>query len=614
MRLHLTLALITIVALYLTLRAEHRHRFTFAQVEQIASDRAANPYVGLPDALALAPQLRNLTPEQDSGIFSKETARLWRRKGLPFQIDFYHQLNSNPIPHISPRYRVVDAKGPHDPLQYSPALFNFYNVRTNPPQSLVFSPPLPNTLGFAGYYVRYPDMAIGSNPGSLDGFFSALGASYFRAIAKNQVYGLSGRGISINTSLDDPKHPEEFPIFTDWWLREPGSTATQLVLDAILDGPSVCGAYEFTITPGTTTSVAIKASLYFRQDVDRLGIDPFSSMYLFGENASDHFNDTAHQEIHDSDGLLMESGKGEWNWQPLSQSDDKRTGAKGYQLQTYSFADDGPKGFGLLQRDRDYQHYQDNVMLYNMRPSAWVTTRDGFGKGEVTLIMRPSNDFNTDNVVMFWHPAEPIKAGDHKEFSYTIDFYTDDSARPPLAYTRETLINVPAPPPPPPAPFTAEPKNPPPASQPSPAPSPAKTNAAPVIVAKPATNAPPVVTAKPATNAPPVVIGPPLPGKPIPQGTTSVQFLVDFAGDGIENIPANQPPDLDLSFDPPGTYVRDQTVEKNGYDNSWRVTISIIPFKPFVPTILKCRLTRGGKPLTETWNYTWRQGPLPGAK
>ena len=603
MRLHLTLALITIVALYLTLRAERRHHFTFAQVEKIAAERAALPYVGLPDALALAPQLRNLTPEQDAGIFSKETARLWRRKGLPFQIDFYHQLNSNPIPHISPNYRVVDAKGPHDPLPYSTNLFNFYNVKTNPPQSLVFNPPLPNTLGFAGYYVRYPDMAIGSNPGSLDGFFSALGASYFRAIAKNQVYGLSGRGIGINTSLDDPKHPEEFPVFTDWWLHEPASTATQLVLDAILDGPSVCGAYEFRITPGAVTSVDIQASLYFRQDVARLGIDPFSSMYLFGENASDHFNDTAHQEIHDSDGLLMQSGKDEWDWQPLSQSDDKRTGAKGYQLQSYAFPQDGPKGFGLLQRDRDYQHYQDNVMLYNMRPSAWVTPHEGFGKGEVTLIERPSNDFNTDNVVMFWHPAEPIKAGDHKEFNYTIDFYTDDSSRPPLAYTRQTLINVPAPPPPPPAPFTGEPTPP----KPTPPPAPPATTAA-------KTNAPPVLAGLPATNAPPLVIGPPYPGKPIPKGTTPVQFLVDFAGDGIENIPANQPPDLDLSFDPPGTYVRDQSVEKNGYDNSWRATISIIPFKPFVPTVLKCRLMRDGKPLSETWNYTWRQGPLPGSK
>ncbi|HEX4141706.1 MAG TPA: glucan biosynthesis protein [Candidatus Methylacidiphilales bacterium] len=606
MRLHLTLALITIVALVLTLRAEHRHHFTYAQVEKMAAARAAQPYVGLPDALALAPQLRTLTPEEDAGIFSKETARLWRRKGLPFQIDFYHQLNSNPIPHISPRFRVVDAKGPHDPLPYSPSLFNFYNVRTNPPQTLVFNPPLPNNLGFAGFYVRYPDMAIGSNPGSLDGFFSALGASYFRAIAKDQVYGLSGRGIAINTSLDDPKVPEEFPVFTDWWLREPASTATQLVLDAIVDGPSVTGAYEFTITPGKVTSVDIKASLYFRKDVIRLGIDPFSSMYLFGENASDHFNDTAHQEIHDSDGLLIESGKEEWNWQPLSQSDDKRTGAKGYQVQTYTFAEDKPKGFGLLQRDRDYQHYQDNVMLYNVRPSAWVTPHEGFDKGEVTLIERPSSDFNTDNVVMFWHPAEPIKTGDHKEFTYTIDFFMDDSSRPPLAYTRQTLVNVPAPPPPPPAPFTATPTStatPPSASAPPP---PAKTNAAPVVASKPATNAPPASA--------PVVIGPPYPGKPIPTGTTSVQFLVDFAGNGIENIPANQPPELDLTYDPPGTYVRDQSVEKNGYDNSWRATISIIPFKPFVNTVLKCRLMRNGKPLSETWNYTWRQGPLPGAK
>jgi len=601
MRLHVFLGLLTILLLYLTLRAERRHHFTFAQVEQMAKQRAEQPYIGMPDALALAPQLRTLTPEQDAGIFSKETARLWRRKGLPFQIDFYHQLNSNPIPHIAPRFWIVDSKGVHNsPLPYSPALFNFYKVQTNPPQSLVFSPPLPNTLGFAGFYVRYPDMAIGSNPGSLDGFFSALGASYFRAIAKNQVYGLSGRGISINTSLDDPKHPEEFPVFTDWWLREPSSTATQLVLDAILDGPSVCGAYQFTITPGTTTSVAINASLYFRKDVERLGIDPFSSMYLFGENASDHFNDTAHQEIHDSDGLLIESGKGGWDWQPLSQSDDKRTGAKGYQLQTYSFPEDKPKGFGLLQRDRDYQHYQDNAMLYNMRPSAWVTPRDGFEKGEVTLIERPSSDFNTDNVVMFWHPAEPIKAGTHKDFNYTIDFFTDNSSLPPLAYTRETLINVPAPAPPAPPPFTAEPAKPTP--NPEPAAPPAKTNAAPVIAERPA------------TNAPPLIIGPLRPEKPIPQGTTSVQFLVDFAGNGIENIPADKPPVLDLSYDPAGTYIRDQSVEKNGYDNSWRVTISMIPFKPFVPTTLKCRLMRDGKPLTETWNYTWRQGPLPGSK
>jgi glucans biosynthesis protein len=592
MRLHLTLALITIIALFVTLRAERRHHFTFSQVESIAASRAADPYVGLPDALALAPQLRTLSPQQDADIFPRETARLWRRKGLPFQIDFYHQLNSNPIPHVAPRIHVVDEKGAHDPLPYSPNLFNFYKVGTNPPQPFIFDPALPNNLGFAGFYVRYPDMAINSNPSSLDGFFSALGSDYFRAIAKNQVYGLSARGVSIDTALEyPPKLQEEFPVFTDWWLHQPDSNSTEVVLDAILDGPSVVGAYQFKIHPGTTTSVDITASLYFRRDVSLLGIDPFSSMYLFGENSFDHFNDTAHHEIHDSDGLLIQDAKDGWDWHPLSQSDDKRTGATGYQNQYYSFPEASPKGFGLLQRDRDYQHYQDNGNLYNVRPSAWVTPHEGFGKGEIHLIENASNDFNTDNVIMFWHPAEPIKAGDHKQFSYTIDFFTDDPSRPSLAYTKQTLINVPAPTPPPRALFAAEPK-----------PAPSAGGAKPTGTATPDN--------KPAPPAPKELIGPPY----FPQGTISVQFIVEFAGNGIENIPADQPPDLDLHFGQPSPYLYDKKVEKSSFDNSWRATFSIIPSKPMEEIDLSCSLKRDGKPLSETWNYTWHPGPPPKAK
>jgi glucans biosynthesis protein len=589
MRLHLTLALITIVALVLTLRAEHRHHFSFPQVDMMAQHRAQNPFVGPPDNI-VSP-LRKLTPAQDTGIFSKETARLWRRKGLPFQVDFYHPLNSNPLPHFSPNISYVDQKGTHL-LPYSPNLFNFLNLTTNPPTPMTFTPPLPNTLGFAGFYVRYPDMAIGSNPNSLDGFFSALGSSYFRVIARGQVYGLSARGVAINTSLDDPKHPEEFPLFTDWWLHEPGSNATELVLDAVLDGPSVAGAYTFHIRPGAVTSVDIHASLYFRKDVERLGIDPFSSMYLFGENAFDHFNDTAHQEIHDSDGLLIQSGTDEWSWRPLSQSDDKRTGAKGYQLQDYRIPEKNPKGYGLLQRDRDPQHYQDFGMKYDLRPSAWVIPHSGFGKGEVTLLELPSNDFNTDNVVLFWHPADPIKAGMHKVFDYTINFFTDDSSLPPLAYTRETLINVPAPPPPDPPLHFGEP-------------APAK----PAAVVKTGTS---TAAATPKPDHP--FVGPAWPGPnamPIPQDTMSVQFLIDFTGDGIADIPANDPPDIDVTVDPPGTYLREKNVEKSSYDNSWRASFAIIPFKPFVVTNLTCRLSRNGKPLTETWTYTWREPELP---
>jgi glucans biosynthesis protein len=570
MRLHLTLAIITIIALVVTLRSEKGHRFTFAQAEVLAKNRAAAPYVPLPDVLP--PQLKKLTPQQDAGIFWKDTYRLWRKKGLPFQVDFYPQLNSNPQPHVSPVIYTSDRRGTHL-WGYAPTFFNFLNLTTKPATPLTFDPPLPNNLGYAGFYVRYPDMGIGSNTNSLDGFFSALGCSYFRVLAKEQVYGLSARGLAIDTGIDGKT--EEFPEFTDWWLQEPEPNATALVLDALLDSPSVAGAYEFTLHPGSVTSVDIHASLFFRQKVDRLGIAPFSSMYLFGENAKNHFGDNVHPEIHDSDGVLMNTGAGEWVWRPLGQDT---------QLQLYNFLDDNPKGFGLLQRDRDFQHYQDLQMKYNVRPSAWVTPHGDWGKGAVQLIHRPSSNVNFDNVVLMWNPSRPVNAGDHLDLNYTIDFYMNDAARPPLAYCKETLINSPAPPPPA-APPTATPvPNPP----------------------KPASPAP--TAANPSKPVPPPPLGPPAPpGPKIPTGTVPVQFLVDFAGNGIENTPANQPPDLDLTLNPPGTYLREKSVEKNGYDNSWRVTFTIIPARRYVPTELRCRLIHNGKPITETWSYTWNQ-------
>ena len=569
MRLHLTLGLLTVLALVLTLRASKEHRFAFAKVEEMAQQRAAAKYVPSPDVLP--PQLKKLTPAQDAGIFWKDTYRLWRKQGLPFQIDFYHQLNSNPLPHIAPQFTNVDHRGSH-PLAYSPSFFNFLNLADKPPTTMTFDPPLPSNMGYAGFYVRYPNMGIGSNPTSLDGFFSALGCSYFRALSKEQVYGLSARGLAIDTGIDNK--PEEFPIFTDWWLQEPEPGATTLTLDALLDSPSVSGAYEFVIHPGAATLVDVHASLYFRTKVDRLGIAPFSSMYLYGENAKNHFGDNVHPEIHDSDGVLLNTGRGEWIWRPLGQDT---------QLQLYNFMDENPKGFGLLQRDRDFHHYEDVDMKYNVRPSAWVTPHGDWGKGAVQLIHRPSNNVNFDNVVLLWHPDQEIKPGDHLDLNYTIDFYMNDAALPPLAYCKQTLINAPAPPPPAPVP--------PPSAPPVPnvaKPATGKAPNAPAAATKPA---PP---AKPATPVPPTPPAPPAPAPPT--GTVPVQFLVDFVGNGIENTASNQPPDVDLQMSPPGTYLREKNVEKNGYDNSWRVTFTIIPAKRYVPTELKCRLMRNGQP------------------
>jgi glucans biosynthesis protein len=529
MRLHLTLATLTVLLLIITLHSGSKHRFTFAQVEKIAEQRAQQKYAPLPNALP--PQLKNLNPQQEAQIFWKDDFRLWRTKGLPFQVDFYHISKDFPS---GPRINTVDRKGAH-PLAYSPTFFNFGNLNLNPP--------LPTTLPYAGFYLRYPvPTATETKPNVLNGFFSALGGNYFRVLARDQVYGLSARALAVNTGIEGK--PEEFPQFTDWWLHEPEPNATELTLDAVLDSPSVTGAYEFKLSPGSVSSVDVHAVLFFRQAVTRLGVAPFSSMYLYGENGGNHDGYNV-PEIHDSDGVSINNGKGEWLWRPLQQAT---------LLQLYNFADENPKGFGLIQRDRDFQHYQDLDARYNVRPSAWVTPHGDWGKGAIQLTQLVTNNTNTDNVVLFWRPNQQPKPGDRLELNYTIDFYMNDATRPPIAYARATFVNI----------NPLQPPLPPPSVSPG----------SPGVAAG-------------AKTPPPAPASPP---KPIPNGTTPVQFLVDFVGDGIENIPANSPPDIDLWFSPPGTVIRESKVEKNGYDNSWRVAFTIIPFKHHIPTELKLRL------------------------
>jgi len=541
MRLHLILALITALLLAITLRPSERHHFTFAQVQATAQQLAQKPYIPLPDTLPL--QLRKLTPAQEMGIFWNDKYRLWRKYGLPFQVDFYHLSNEG---RTSPGINMVDSRHARA-LAFSPAFFNY---------QVPIDPPLPPNLGYAGFYVRYPI----NKPDSLDGFFSVLGASYFRVLAKDQAYGLSGRGLAINVGLEGKT--EEFPEFKEWWLHEPDPNANELILDALLDSASVTGAYEFRLHPGGVTSVDIHAVLFFRKKVDWLGIAPFSSMFLYGENAPNHFGNF-HPEIHDSDGVLLNTGKGDWLWRPLEQDT---------LLQLYKFNDENPKGFGLLQRDRDFQHYQDLNLKYNVRPSAWVTPHGNWGKGAVVLAHQPSDNPETDNVVLFWHPDQIPQAGDRMVLDYTIDFYMNDASRPPLAYSRETRILNPAPPPVPPA---------------------GTLSALNAVKQNPL----------PPTPAP----------APTPGATTPVQFLIDFAGNGIEGIAADKPPYLYLHFDPPETRLRDWRLEKISYDNSWRATFTIIPLKHNVPTELHCRLLQAtqpqsnAKPLSEDWSYTWHQ-------
>src|SRR5690606_22798326 len=225
---------------------------------------------------------------------------------------------------------------------------------------------------------------------------------------RDQTYGLSARGLAIDTAM--PKG-EEFPRFREFWLVRPAPEATTLVIYALLDSPSLTGAYRFRLTPGRESLLDVDALLFARADVARLGLAPLTSMYLYGENQSRRFDDFR-PEVHDSDGLLVHTGAGEWIWRPLSNP-------RG--LRVTSLLDDGPRGFGLLQRDRAFEHYLDLESRFERRPSYWIEPRgDAWGKGAVHLVEIPSAEEIHDNIVAFWVPDEPLRAGATRRLSYRL--------------------------------------------------------------------------------------------------------------------------------------------------------------------------------------------------
>jgi glucans biosynthesis protein len=252
--------------------------------------------------------------------------------------------------------------------------------------------------GFSGFRAM--------NPKGESDWLAFQGASYFRSAGALDQYGLSARGLAIDTGLSTP---EEFPFFSHFWLEAGADGA--LVVYALLDSPSVAGAWRFVnrMTPqGAVQEVSL--SMQFRKGVQRLGIAPLTSMYWYGEGDRDKGIDWR-PEIHDSDGLAMLTGANERIWRPLVNPPHPITN---------SFADKSPKGFGLLQRDRAFDHYQDDGVFYEKRPSLWVEPMGDWGAGAVTLFALPTRRETDDNIVSFWTPAAPVKAGSRYRMDYRL--------------------------------------------------------------------------------------------------------------------------------------------------------------------------------------------------
>lgn len=357
-----------------------------ARAKSLAQDDFKPIEANIPDELA------NMNYDQYRSIHFRPEASLWRGESL-FEIQLFH-------PGFLYREPVVlhMASSVGDPsLKFKQDFFNYVG------QAEALAGKAPENIGFAGFRVHYP---LNTNEYK-DEFLVFQGASYFRLVGPGQVYGLSARGLAIDTAESSG---EEFPVFREFWLVKPEPDQTRLVLYALLDSPSVTGAYRFEITPGAPTEMGVEARLFARRDIKKLGIAPLTSMFHHGENTT-RFVDDFRPEVHDSDGLLVAAANGEWIWRPLS---NQRA------LRVSSLADENPRGFGLLQRDRDFNHYLDMEADYELRPSLWVMPQGDWGKGRVELVEIPTDSEVNDNIVAYWVPEQAFKAGETRRFSYRL--------------------------------------------------------------------------------------------------------------------------------------------------------------------------------------------------
>jgi glucans biosynthesis protein len=282
---------------------------------------------------------------------------------------------------------------------------------------------VPSDFGFAGFLLTYPL----NTPEKQDEVISFLGASYFRFLARGQTYGLSARALGLN--IGGPAK-EEFPAFREFWIERPEPGSDRATVLGLLDAESLTGAYQFDITPGSRTEVEVTATIFLRKDLSKLALSPMSSMFFVSEGHRQRPSDFR-PEVHDSDGMLIQSQHGDWIWRPLSNPD---------WTSIETFPDPNPRGFGLLQRDRSFLHYEDLEAKYHTRPSYWVTPLGDWGQGRVELVQIPAADETTDNVVLSWSPASPERAGSERRYRYRMTALSDAEAIHPLGKVLNTFV------------------------------------------------------------------------------------------------------------------------------------------------------------------------------
>jgi periplasmic glucans biosynthesis protein len=359
-------------------------KFGFEDVVRLARELAAADFDQAAPALPEA--LNKLDFDSWRDIRFRPDKALLATNGSQFRLQLFH------LGHLYRRPVTINTirDGIPAPIPYAANLFDYGRAKLDKP--------LPVNLGFAGFRLHYPL----NSPKIFDEVIAFLGASYFRFLGRGQRYGLSARALAVEAGTTN----EEFPFFREFWIDSPESGAERITIYALLDGQSAAGAYRFDLYPGIESAIEISVVLIPRKANVKFGLAPLTSMFFIGEN--DHrFDDDFRPELHDSDGLLIYSGTGEWIWRPLHNPKKPEVS---------TFLDRDIRGFGLLQRDRDFFHYQDLDLAYEKRPSYFVEPREKWGDGAVELVELPTERETSDNIVASYVPKVALEP--QKPFNY----------------------------------------------------------------------------------------------------------------------------------------------------------------------------------------------------
>ncbi|MEM8789568.1 MAG: glucan biosynthesis protein G [Pseudomonadota bacterium] len=357
---------------------------------------------------------RELSYDQYRSIWFDTRNALWRDEGRPLQVEFFAPGLYFPTPI---RVNVIQPGGAQTrPVMFDLGVFD----RTDQFPDL----PIDDTLGYSGLRLH----GELETPGIYTEYAVFQGASYFRAIGRGQTYGISARGIALGTASTEG---EEFPDFREFWIETPEVGDEQVVVHALLDGPSVTGAYRFTITPADVTVMDVEATIFPRRPLNNVGIAAETSMFFFDQTNRHRFDDFR-PAVHDSDGLMVLNGAGEQLWRPL---------ANPTSLQVSSFVDDNPKGFGLMQRARRFSDFADFPASYHQRPSLWVEPGEPWGRGTVTLVEIPTDKEIYDNIVAYWRPRDPLEPReDGHRFTYRLHWGAEAPVAPDKTHVLNTRI------------------------------------------------------------------------------------------------------------------------------------------------------------------------------